>query len=289
MTWKVGILVVGSLYWDPLREPWRKKYLTDDEGTLVKAPICYGRKSSLRQHTYTMVFSPALDQEALGTARVKQCRAQISSPEELIAEARQLWIAENLSARRPTWTPAANDPTLSAYWGCVALRAHPHFLDQADIAPADRTQRERLSPLWAATFREEWNKRKTLEQGRRPAERHEGPVPCSVYAPPDGSKSAVNDDGMLQLSWPNLEDPNSQLEMFDLLLATATTPTLDPHTGGYPSIPTIIQAWTNAQDEFYYFRCNQRYRFTTYQDQTIKAAFPHLMTKSCKFELQGHS
>jgi hypothetical protein len=95
MVWNVGILVVGSLYWDPNREGWRGRRLTSDDGVLVQAPIRYGRKSRSRKDTYTMVFAPRLSAASYGTARILRCQGPISSSEELIAEAKQLWIAEN--------------------------------------------------------------------------------------------------------------------------------------------------------------------------------------------------
>jgi hypothetical protein len=58
MTWKIGILIAGSLYWRaiPHRERWREQFLHKDLATAVRAPIRYGRLS--RSKTYTMVYAP---------------------------------------------------------------------------------------------------------------------------------------------------------------------------------------------------------------------------------------
>ena len=275
MVWNVGILVVGSLYWDPNREGWRCRRLTSDDGVLVRAPIRYGRKSSSRKNTYTMVFAPSLSAASHGTARIPRCRGPISTSEELIAEAKQLWIAEN----SPNWKPAADGLTLSAYWGCVALLAHPRFLTRPDITDAERENRQSLFPVWADVFRNEWEKRKELEQAKKLDKRREGKSPSAVYG--SAGQATVKDDGTLQIDWPALADRSSQLEMFDLLLAIATTPTLDPQTGDYPSVEAVANAWKENEEQFRYFRCNREHQITTYQDARIQTLLPDLMEKPC--------
>jgi hypothetical protein len=57
----------------------------------VTAPTRYGRRSENRGNTYTMVFScSALP----GQAKVVPCSRMVRSGRDLIAEAEQLWAAE---------------------------------------------------------------------------------------------------------------------------------------------------------------------------------------------------
>src|SRR6266511_2115410 len=75
MTWNIGILIAGSLYWRtaPHREMWRDKFLRKDHAMSVKAPIRYGRLSQSR--TYTMVYAPG---SPMGQAKIVACRRNVS-------------------------------------------------------------------------------------------------------------------------------------------------------------------------------------------------------------------
>jgi hypothetical protein len=87
-------------------------------------PIRYGRKSESRGNTYTMVYSTSW---ALGQAKAIRCRNVLSSIEDLILEAEQLWVAER--------SALTSNGRISATWGAVALLARPgaaipkHLLD----------------------------------------------------------------------------------------------------------------------------------------------------------------
>ena len=87
MTLSVGILIIGSLFWDPAREPWRKSRLSMEQAMTVQAPIRYGRLSEGRGH-YTMVFSRLCKP---GHAKLVPCRA---TADDIIDEAEHLWAAE---------------------------------------------------------------------------------------------------------------------------------------------------------------------------------------------------
>src|SRR5580692_12520499 len=56
LTLSIGVLIIGSLYWDPRRQGWRDSRLDVDNVFNVHAPIRYGRRSTGRGHTYTMVL-----------------------------------------------------------------------------------------------------------------------------------------------------------------------------------------------------------------------------------------
>ena len=113
MSLSIGVLMIGSLYWDEVRARWRGDRFERDVEFLVEAPIRYGRLSS--SGTYTMVFSPSVPQ--MGTARVLKCVRSIEDPNDLINEAEHLWAAERRQKRR--------DGAIMSTWGCVALLASP--------------------------------------------------------------------------------------------------------------------------------------------------------------------
>jgi len=109
----IGILIIGSLYWDPERQPWRDERLLMDQGVDVGAPIRHGKKAETRDNTYTMVFSRGCPP---GQARVVRCRNEVRATVDLIAEAEYLWAAERKAPR---------NGAISAPWGCVALLGNP--------------------------------------------------------------------------------------------------------------------------------------------------------------------
>jgi hypothetical protein len=195
----VGVLIIGSLLWDPDRGAWRNARLRMENASLVRAPIRYGRRSERRGNTYTMVFSRLCEP---GQAKVIQCAALVSSARDLITEAEHLWAAERNDVVRRR---------ISGSWGCVALLPHP-----------DRDIPRDLLRGWAnrvAEDRNYGNIPQTLEEGR-----------------------LVSTDGILQIPWPTFVDSNAPVPL-DLLLATATHPTLTGSPSSYPSVDAIANAW----------------------------------------------
>ena len=237
MELNIGILTIGSLYWDEgRRKIWRDARLLPETACTVTAPIRYGRKSSQRGDTYTMVFSRGCPP---GEAKVITCRSPISSAEDLMVEAEQLWKAERLSDR-------ANHK-ISAPWGCVALLVRP----SSQVPP-------NLLNSWAKRVRGEANY---------------GSVPQA-----EGEGTLVGDDGILRIAWPAPvgHEPQTPLKL-DLLLATATHPTL--LHGKYSDAQAIAKAWGEAdQDEVLYFRNNREHSIRSFQDQEIltelRTAYP---------------
>jgi hypothetical protein len=55
---------------------------------------------------------------------------------------------------------------------------------------------------------------------------------------------------------------------FDLLLATATEPSIEAN-GSYPTVETVVAAW-NKNDHVYYFRCNRFVGIHTADDEVIE-------------------
>ena len=128
---RCGILIIGSLLWDDpdggQRADWREARLDSGAAVRVGTPIRYGRKSSSRANTFTMIFNPG---DPVGEAVVLPCRGDIATLNDLVAESKALWQAE---AR-------ANEPgAISERWGCVGAM----FADSATC----------LSEEWSAHFR----------------------------------------------------------------------------------------------------------------------------------------
>ena len=224
---KIGVLIIGSLYWDDSgpRTAWRSERLDFEREERVRVPIRYGRRSTTRGDTYTMVISSGLAEENFGTAIAVPCNS-----EDLFTEAEHLWAAER-DARD------GSDGTIAAGWGCVGLLDHPR-------RPMDREERKR------------WTQRVQGKPcyGNLPHGRDEGP--------------AVSKSGFLRIDWP--KTVNDSLLECDVLLATATHPTLDNEE--YPSSRDIAQAWqtTKGQREVKYFWNNRNHEITTFQDTEIE-------------------
>ena len=119
----VGVLIIGSLYWDLAsdRKEWRASRLNAGGARTVRAPIRYGRQSSTRGCSYTMVFSSDLREDPSGRAIIVPCKHHAYSIDDLNVEAECLWAAERQQD--------ATRRGISAGWGCVALLVNPNRTD----------------------------------------------------------------------------------------------------------------------------------------------------------------
>jgi hypothetical protein len=118
MNLRIGVLIIGSLFWDEakVRKEWRKSQLEVEKACTATAPIRYGRCSSTWGNTFTMVFSRNCKP---GTAKAVPCKGSVSCVEDLIKEAEALWGAEQPAKRF--------DRKISAPLGCVALLVPSNF------------------------------------------------------------------------------------------------------------------------------------------------------------------
>ena len=237
----LGVLIIGSLYWDwdLTRKEWRANRLKPDGERFVRAPIRYGRRSSTRGRSYTMVFSLGLDGEQFGRAIVAPCKQRAKDIDDLILEAELLWAAEKkleLGARQG----------LSANWGCVALLVNPNCTDLDDV--------RELRTGW------------TEQVSREP---YYGQLNSAA-----DEDVVVDESGFLRIPWPESEG-RSGLGV-DLLLATAANPTI---VGGhYPSAQQIADAWNSPSGRNYvdYFCKNRAHGIKTFQDDIIQARLREL-------------
>ena len=236
----IGVLIIGSLYWEPSRESWRRERLRMNEVFPVCAPIRYGRQSEKRGNTYTMVFSRGCEP---GAAIVVRCKADVEAAADLITEAEHLWTAERNEAP---------NGRISANWGRVTLLMRPG----ADIPKV-------ILDAWAA--------RVAAERGYRD-------VPQAA-----GEGSLVSRQGILQITWPVQVDSGKDVPV-DLLIATATEPSLTGQPPQYPEPERIAEAWRNDKaDNVRYFRNNRKGGICTFQDEAIN----RLLNNGCLGSLAG--
>ena len=223
---KVAILIIGSLIWNPRRKNWREERLHVDRAIPVSVPIRYGRKS--RSGTYTMVFS---NESRLGWALAVPCKSDVSTADQLVEEARELWAAERLRLK---------SNCMSTDWGAVALLLNPKL----DL---NQTGLDEIRAGWLCRVKEEHKNYKCFKHGANE-------VP------------AVDQNGMLTIDWPKTES-GDPLDV-DLLLATANKPCLNSN-GSYATPQEIADAWNRATNRPEYFCENRRVGITTADDCQI--------------------
>src|SRR5688572_9951411 len=115
MELSVGVIIIGSLAWDPseTRTSWRKE-LNLKEAIRLPLPIRYGRKSSEdgdRKGTYSMVFSNNLTTEAkLGKGLVVPLLAPVKTEKEFKCQVDFMARAEGI-----------RDDRLCSDWGVISI------------------------------------------------------------------------------------------------------------------------------------------------------------------------
>lgn len=235
MPFTVGILMIGSLFWDDNlnRTKWRATRLNLEKSYNVFVPIRYGRQSQSRGNTFTMVFSRLCLRRShgLGTAKVVICKNNVENVAGLIKEAELLWAAERKKFQ--------SNGKLSADWGCVSLLVNPNCQVPYDFLQGwkSRIQKEKL-------------------YGKIQHSNAERPI--------------VTSDGLLYIPWPNTSE-NGLPVPIDLLLATATNPTFSGDPPAYPRARKVARAWkrdSNGHDK--YFWRNRENGIFTHQDYFIE-------------------
>lgn len=233
-TYSIAILIVGSLYWDKsrTRERWRNNRLILDRKEFVFTPIRYGRKSSSREYTYTMVFSQLCYRKdyGLGKSMLIPCKCQPRSAADIIKEAAELWRAERDKNRDL-------DLEVSRDWGAVGLAINP--LSKVD---------DSIITCWTEHYQSRANKIK-LDQAV-------------------SEKPIIKGNGILNIRWPTKINNNKPVDV-DLILATITKPSLIRKR--YPTARQIAQAWREDEsNNVEYFEKNIENGISTFQDEQIK-------------------
>ena len=228
---RLGILIVGSLYWDccPVRCAWRQNRLSRAGEHRVKVPIRYGRRSDKRGKTFTMVFARSCSEPGrLGTGIVVPALTECVRPEQLIEEAEHLWTAEG-----------GKKANISDSWGAVCILQNPSATLPQEILNAWQARIRAAGDLYVAL----------------PTAKGEEPVLDAAT-------------GRALYEWPTDDKTNQPLSGFDLLLMTATKPTLKGRQ--YETAKEIANAWrADKRDHVLYFHNNRHYRITTFEDEQI--------------------
>lgn len=130
---KGAVLIIGSLLWEnehnslkknqgKLRAQWRLNLYLDKK-IAVKVPIRYGRKSTSRRCTYTMIFSNSVSK--LGTAFIVPFIEQTESFDELKNQALKLSEVEGISTE-------CSPNRIKAHWGAVGIAFNKFKENQFD-------------------------------------------------------------------------------------------------------------------------------------------------------------
>ena len=210
----------------------------------VKVPIRYGRQSSTRGNSYTMVFSTWLNREQHGKAIVAPCAQDITTGEDLVKEAECLWNAETSKGNAKNRIAAKDE------WGCIALLENPK------------------RPLSDA-LRGCWTKRVSYEPDY-------GEKIIKAY----GEEVVVNRRGFLKIPWPKMGDDSDH--NFNALLATVTCPTF--HNGCYPSAENVAAAAYRSGKGMEYFFNNREHEIETFQDADIADWLSKFDNKSAQIQ-----
>lgn len=233
---RLGILIIGSLYWDPsrIRCRWRQNRLSCSEKREVMVPIRYGKKSSKKRGgTYTMVFARSCSDAAkLGKGLVVPVRAECCEPEHLFEEVEHLWAAER---------DVEQILGFCRDWGKVCVLKSPKV-----------DAENRILQAWYMRIRELGGTYTALSAA--------------------AGEDAVLDPatGLALFDWPKDVATKEDLAGFDLLLMTANEPTLN--AGQYPTADQIAAAWRDdGGNNVMYFYNNRHHGITTFEDDAIQA------------------
>lgn len=140
MKFKGGAIIIGSLFWDnePKRIKWRKLYLESLENRIsLKARIRYGRESSSRRNTYTMILSNHPKTE-LGNAYILPFKEILKNARNLESQAFAMAAAEGLWKKTGT--------SLNKNWGTVGLLINPKLKESRNL--------ERIKERWTKIYAE---------------------------------------------------------------------------------------------------------------------------------------
>ncbi len=190
-TYKGGVLIIGSLYWDLDRENWRNANLVPDKNSwiAVKAPIRYGRISSSRKNTYSMIFSKECDTEQLrGVAKFAPFHGPVT--------------IDGLHQQSVVLINAEKNESKGSYtnyhwsWGSLGLKLNPKL--SADSV-------KNITDSWKAKFNAGELKKDEYKLGQE--------------------SSMLDDTGMLNMEWPK------ELDAYDFFIATATKPKIETYPG----------------------------------------------------------
>ena len=189
MNFKGGVIIIGSLLWEdtPIRHKWKTMNLESvNTKRFVSVPIRYGRQSSTRSDTYTMIFSNHSSTQQ-GQAYILGFKDEIKNARILETQAFALGAAEGF------WT--IESPSINKNWGTVGLLVNPN------IDTKDKRNADIIRNRWTQLY-QKYNK--TFDHLQYRIDDNEAPV--------------IDKDGFLQIPW------TSEMNDFDFLIATPVVP-----------------------------------------------------------------
>jgi len=243
MKLKAGILIIGSLLWDPdqsdkinYRRNWRRKNLFIKQRIHIKIPIRYGRLSGNRENrNYTMVFSKDCESKnELGKAYVVPLKNKfIRSLRGIEYQARILSKAEGCNDDK--LCKGTNDK-----WCTIGLLFNPKM---------EAKTKNNILEYWQKILRNDG-----------------GLIDYNNYCV-IGEESVLSECGEINLNWISSVKSNYQkrIDRFDFLFATCTKP---KPQNSHPKLSELKEKALN--DERKYFYNNFKRGITTFQDYDIK-------------------
>jgi len=190
-TYKAGVLIIGSLFWDNTngRRPWRELFFGENfhqHAVKVPVPIRYGRYSTSRECP-TMILSSSYHKEGkLGQGIFLPFQNQKQKVEDIICSAKALSEAEGNANNR--FIKGGREK-----WCVITYLSNPALAEAKQITNFSEKFQAQYDPALASI---------------------QDQFKCNCE-----SQAVFNEIGSLVIDWPeNLND-------FDLILATQTKPT----------------------------------------------------------------
>jgi hypothetical protein len=155
MKLKGAVIMIGSLYWEDdtncinlsdqkklalSRKNWRNEKLLMDQSEIINLPIRYGRISSTRYCTYTMLFSNLVSNPGQGYCVPYKNEIDVTDNfNQIYFQALELANVEGISK--------SGENKLFKKWGCVGLKLNPKLqIENPKVA-------EKLTAFWSSYFR----------------------------------------------------------------------------------------------------------------------------------------
>jgi hypothetical protein len=256
---KGGVITMGSLFWEngrnclklpnsvtlgKLRTSWRNENLVKSDAQGIQLPIRYGKKSSTRKYTYTMVFSRAyLNRQGSGQIIPFKHEIDFQTNGTLETQARNMAEAEGIDSNGNTY--------LAMDWCVMAIWIKPNT-----------TFTQYLINEWHSIV----NNQNNFFRFKRNSQTN---APSNTARNHTDFSGPNNDAVLLNPNFELIDVPiNSD---FDFLLLTYTNPRQNPPCPNYPDAETIANAINDRNSRYNaYLRRNIDSGIITCDDNAIR-------------------